>query len=342
MAKKVATWIAVPAMLLIFVLDIITIALSNSYVARVPVTPELFGGQNGNDRIHFLNTANSDAILIESNGRFALVDSGEGSENPRRDPGYPGFEDVVLRYLKKVAGDENGHVHLDFILITHLHYDHSGGLSAILADESITADKLYLRPYDPSYGKSYEPERWGLNSIYEQLVAAARARGLEPIGELPDKPFAFGDFTLQFYNAAPPEKTGHRGENLASVGVKVTKGAQSAFLASDITATSGSEQAVRGKIGEVTLLNIAHHGYFGSSTAPFLRELKPKIAIVTNALGKIYPNVKWNLTMIAHTPVFSTYNNDGIIASFTDGGEIVLTDHIHSDNKKPEEHSSGS
>ncbi|MCL2507807.1 MAG: MBL fold metallo-hydrolase [Oscillospiraceae bacterium] len=329
MAKKIATWIAVPAMILIFVLDIMTVALGNRYVAAVSVSPELFNEKNGGDRIHFLNTSNSDAILIESNGRFAMIDSGEGSENPRRDPGYYGFEETVLSYLKKAAGDENGRVHLDFILLTHYHYDHSGCLHAILTDDSITVGTVYMKPYDPSFGKSYEPHRWGLISIYEQLVRDVRARGLDPVGVLPNEPFPFGSFTLQFYNTVTPETRKNSGENLTCVGVKVTKGGQSAFLASDITATSGSEQAVRGQIGEVTLLKIAHHGYYGSSTAGFLRELKPKLAIVTNALGKIYPNVKWNLTMIARTPVFSTHNSDGIIASFTDDGMIVLTDHIH-------------
>ena len=82
--KKIATWIIVPLMAAIFALDILTVALSNTYCRRYSVEQESFGGENGDDRIHFLNTANSDAILIESNGKFALIDSGEGNSNPRR------------------------------------------------------------------------------------------------------------------------------------------------------------------------------------------------------------------------------------------------------------------
>ena len=82
-------------------------------------------------------------------------------------------------------------------------------------------------------------------------------------------------------------------------------------------------------IGDVDLLKIGHHGYFGSSSASFLRKLKPEIAIVTNQLGKIYPNVKWNLTMISKVSLYATYDNNGIIASFTDSGDIVLTKNIH-------------
>ena len=60
----------------------------------------------------------------------------------------------------------------------------------------------------------------------------------------------------------------------------------------------------------------------------FLKKLKPKIAIVTNYLGKIYPNVKWNLTVVAKVPIYSCVNRNGIIAAFTDDGRIVLTENI--------------
>ena len=81
--KKIATWIIVPLMLFIFLWDIFTVILGNINDKRVTVTPETFDGSY-TDRIHFLNTGNSDAILIESAGHFALIDAGEGSHNPRR------------------------------------------------------------------------------------------------------------------------------------------------------------------------------------------------------------------------------------------------------------------
>ena len=93
--KKIATWIIVPLMLGIFLFDIFTVVLGNVYNLRVSVRAEAFDGTY-TDRIHFLNTANSDAILLESDGHFALVDSGEGSENPRRKGVYPGFEQTVI------------------------------------------------------------------------------------------------------------------------------------------------------------------------------------------------------------------------------------------------------
>ena len=91
LARVIATWVVTGIMLSVFILDIITIALDNTYVSEVNIKNEAFTQETGVDRIHFLNTANSDCILIESNGHFALVDSGEGNENPRRKTEYKGF-----------------------------------------------------------------------------------------------------------------------------------------------------------------------------------------------------------------------------------------------------------
>ena len=52
----------------------------------------------GGDRIHFLKTGCSDAIIIESDGHFAMVDGGEDTDNPRNFPGLnlAGYEQEVL------------------------------------------------------------------------------------------------------------------------------------------------------------------------------------------------------------------------------------------------------
>lgn len=56
-------------------LDIICVAMCNRYQNKFEITPAQFSSDSTADRIHFLNTYNSDAILIESNGKFALIDS---------------------------------------------------------------------------------------------------------------------------------------------------------------------------------------------------------------------------------------------------------------------------
>ncbi len=327
--KKIATWIIVPLMAAIFVLDIVTVALCNQYSKSWLPQKENFTYEYGNDRIHFLNTANSDAILLESNGKFALIDAGEGNSNPRRKRAYKGYEAEVIQYIKKVAADENGVVSLEFILGTHCHYDHIGSFHAVITDPNIKIGQAYFKKLNPATDKDYELERWKINETYAQVIDDLNRLGVPVIDDLPDEEFPFGDFTLKFYNTVTPSQLDGKGENAASIGVKVTKGEKSAFLAADITKSTGLEQLLGESIGHVDLLKIGHHGYFGSSSAEFLELLSPEVAIVTNQLGKVYPNVKWNLTMEAKVPFFATYDNNGIIASFTDEDDIVLTNEIH-------------
>lgn len=328
-AKKIATWIIVPLMAAIFLLDIATVAIGNRYARKYYPTPERFNYENGDDRIHFLNTANSDAIIIESNGRFAMIDAGEGNNNPRRKTEYKGYEAEVVEYIKKVCKNADGEVYLDFILGTHCHYDHIGCYHAVISDTEIGIGKAYFKEFNPEIAKDYEVERWKIGEIYNQIMVDLAIRQIEVVNDLPKDEFAFGDFVLQFYNTVTPDELAGEGENASSVGVKVTKGNKTAFLAADITKSCGLEQLLGEKIGNVDLLKIGHHGYFGSSSREFLGLLKPEIAIVTNQLGKVYPNVKWNLTMSAKVPFYATYDCNGIIASFTDSGEIILTNDIH-------------
>lgn len=327
-AKKIATWIIVPLMAAIFILDIITVVLSNKYARAFYPEDETFSYQYGDDRIHFLNTANSDAIIIESNGKFAMIDAGEGNNNPRRDTEYKGYESEVVEYIKKTCVDENGEVYLDFILGTHCHYDHIGCFHAVISDNEIGIGKAYFKDFNPEIAKDYEIESWKIDEIINQIIDDLNNRNIEVVNQIPDY-MTFGDFDLEFFNTVTPESLAGEGENASSIGIKVIKGEKIAFLAADITNSCGLEPLLGEIIGDVDLLKIGHHGYYGSSSKKFLDNLNPEIAIVTNQLGKVYPNIKWNLIMHSKLPLYATYDCNGIIASFTDDGEIKLTKNIH-------------
>ena len=137
LARVIATIIISFVMFSVFSLDILTLVLCNKYEKNYALETDDFTLKNGDDRIHFLNTGNSDCILIESNGHFDLIDSGEGDENPRKTTPYEGYKDEVISYLKKVAKNESGEVYLDFILGTHNHYDHIGSFYEIISDDEI-------------------------------------------------------------------------------------------------------------------------------------------------------------------------------------------------------------
>lgn len=316
LARVIATWLITGIMVSVFVLDIITVILANKYVSQTNVEQFSYKKSSSADRIYFLNTANSDCILIESNGKFALVDSGEGNKNPRRKTEYKGYRDEVLSYIKKLAGDENGNVFLDFIVVTHLHYDHAGNFAEIINDKDIKIGKAFIKKYTTESFTETESEGWGNFTIYKDIMKALKGNKIEIVHNIPEKSFIFGDFEITFINCQQPVPDAPGGDNTNSIGVKLKKGNKSAFLAADITNSAGLEEKYANEIGDIDLLKIGHHGYYGSSSAKFLKTVKPEITICTNYIGKIYPNVKWNLTMVAKAAIFSTEHCNGIVADF--------------------------
>ena len=327
LARVIATWLVTSVMLFVFVTDMIVIAVGNSYVNRYDVKKDAPDTNYSDDKIHFLNTGNSDCIIIESNGKLALIDSGEGNKNPRKKTRYEGFEEDVINYILSFADKKTGTVVFDFVLGTHVHYDHVGGFEAIFSREDISAKKVYLKEYNSEESTDMESEDWGNKKTYENILSLLKERKIPVISDLPEEEFTFGDFTLRFLNTTTPKELLNRGENANSVGILLEKKGKTAFLASDFTRTCGLEQIYVNDIGDVDLLKIGHHGYYGTSSA-FLRQIKPEIAICTNFAGKMYPNVKWNLTAVSKSAIFYTDNRDGMIAYFTDDGEILLTSHI--------------
>ena len=131
--------------------------------------------------IHILPFAGTDAIVLESNGRFGIVDSGEDSDYPDgSDPRYPlrpgivkgsGVEDAVVAYLKNL-GVNSGN--LEFYLGTHPHSDHIGSADEIIRE--FRPQRVYLAEYQDSF-ISDEARLWDNQYVYDRAIAAAKETG---------------------------------------------------------------------------------------------------------------------------------------------------------------------
>lgn len=285
----------------------------------------------GVDRIHFMNTGSSDAILLESDGHFALIDAGEDSDNPRNLPGLEleGFEERVLQYLKDNAADENGKVYLDFVLGTHSHSDHIGGFDTVISDPDVDVGRAYLKVYDSSKIKKEEVEEWDNQEVYDQMVNALNAKNVPIISKPDGTPFKFGNFTITLFNTDDPKPVGKVGENDQSFGVLVEKNGTRVFLAGDMDNVTLDETRLARKIGKVDLLKVGHHSYQRSSSEVFIRTLMPKTCVVTNNFGSIHMPTMYNLIRVCDPDILITGKENGVIADIGDNGNISYYGEIH-------------
>lgn len=276
------------------------------------------------DRIYFLNTGGADAILIESGGKFALVDGAEDSDNPRGFPElvYEGTEEYVVETVKKIAGDENGKVQLEFVLGTHSHSDHIGGLDTLILDEDITVKTVFIKEYDESIINSYEINAWDNKEVFEQLISACKSRNVPVEHNISEDKFSFGNFTMKFCNTAETNSAEPVGENENAVGLLIEKNSMRAFLAADINNLDGDEDRLAEELGKINLLKVGHHGYNGSTTPVFVKALSPEFSVVTNRKGEISKEPLKNLNSV-NSMIFETGAFGGIVAEFKDE-EIVL------------------
>ena len=124
--------------------SIITAKTSNNKIATCTITVKNI------NKIHYISNGNSfvipsdgskgaspsNTIVLESNGHYALIDTGLNNNDSLN----PGHVNIVINYLKRIGVNK-----LDFIIISHAHYDHIGGLTEIL--DNIQTDVVYIKPY---------------------------------------------------------------------------------------------------------------------------------------------------------------------------------------------------
>ena len=117
--------------------DMDEISISDKQLVEGPIYDYGDESRNTVDRIHYINLNDgnpdhtSDAILIESNGHYGLVDASNRDGDSRfgiaSNSSASGA--AVLKYIASLGVD-----HLDFILVTHSHSDHLGGVPDIVKD----------------------------------------------------------------------------------------------------------------------------------------------------------------------------------------------------------------
>lgn len=229
-----------------------------------------------NGVIHFINCGRGDSFLIEQNGRFGLIDAsrpyaeaedvvesaGRGAEKSPDKSGQ-----AVVNYLNQLKVK-----HLDWILATHAHSDHIGGMPQI-AYHFVDENTKYLY-------KEYRETRENNEAFFTAAINSMKAKGAQ-LRDLTDKSyeFDFGEMHFKLINTNIHKKETKSGENQNSIAAIVTYKNKRIFLASDLEIED--DLRYKEEVGKVDLLKCSHHGA-GSSSFEFLNITRPTYTIITN------------------------------------------------------------
>ena len=296
----------------------------------------------GGNRIHFINLkskSGSDAILLESNGHFGLIDMGEDYDFPDgSNPLYPDrwgisranedtIEDRLFRHLKQVGVKK-----LDFVLGTHVHSDHIG-----------TADEVLKRyPVDRFYLKKYSDERittqwrlWDNLYNYDNAVRTALERGVTLIQDISDQDshFKLGNMDIQLYNYkneyGPDGKLKRvYDDNSNSIVAVVNVAGKKIYLGGDLDNDQGAEDRLGPVIGKVDMMKWNHH-YDAtiSNTVNFIENLSPSIVVQTSG-ADINRQSTTNLLREKNIQIIKAYSKtkDATVFDISDSGFSNVSD----------------
>lgn len=207
---------------------------------------------------HFIDVGQGDCTLFLSGDEAMLIDSGE-KENAQ----------TVLNTM-----DELGVKKLDYLVVTHAHTDHMGGMADILAVMP-TEHILLSEPSDQS----------GSAAVYEAFLDAADASGAEIILAKPDMTFSMGYASCK---VLAPFEVSQSEENNNSVVLHITAGPTSFLMTGDAETAVEKQIASRYPDLRATILKVGHHGSKTSTSRDFLTLLQPETAVISVGAGNSY------------------------------------------------------
>ena len=255
--------------------------------------------------IHYIDVGQADAALVLCDGKAMLIDGGNKDDSS-----------LIYSYLKNHSIS-----HLDYIIATHGHEDHVGGLAGALNYASVDTAYCSVSDYD--------------SEAFRDFVKYLNKQGKEiTIPNAGDR-FRLGSADVQIIavdsNASDP--------NNSSIMLRIVYGDTSFLFTGDAEREAEQNALYSGYDLESTVLKVGHHGSASSTEYVFLRQAAPQYAVISVGEDNTYGHPAEDALSRLRDADVHTFRTDlqGTIICVSDGTnvEFVVSKNPDADTLAP-------
>ncbi|MBU3110853.1 MBL fold metallo-hydrolase [Clostridium lacusfryxellense] len=205
---------------------------------------------------HFIDVGQGDCILIQVNNKNLLIDSGTTDSRKK-----------LIKYLKK-----NNIKKLDYVVATHPHEDHIGGMASV------------IKAFD--IGMFYAPKATATSESFVDMILALRSKSIKINISAPTISLDLGPSTSCVMLS--PNSTTYENVNNYSCVIKVSYKSSTYLFMGDAEELVEHELIKNGYDLKAQVLKVGHHGSKTSSSQEFLNIVSPEISIISCGFYNTY------------------------------------------------------
>ena len=239
--------------------------------------------------IDFIDVGQADSILVRNQDKVMIIDAGTNEEG-----------ETVVNYLKNL-----GITKIDYLIGTHPHEDHIGGLDDVINNFDI--------------GQIYMPKIETTTKTFEDVLDAIENKNLTITAPNKGDKIELGQAVGEFMTEPILDKDNL---NVSSLVLRLEFGNTSYLFMGD--AEEENEETIQWPKTDV--LKVGHHGSSTSSSESFLEQVQPQYAVIMAGKDNSYGLPKQETIDKLNNIGCEIYrtDEDGTIQMTSDGNAIEI------------------
>ncbi len=239
--------------------------------------------------VYFLDVGQADSILIRNKDKNMLIDAGNNNDG-----------DYLVSYFKSIGIEK-----FDYVVGTHAHEDHIGGMDNIIDNFEI--------------GKFYMPDKITTTKTFRDVLDALERKQIKfNVPEIGDE-LSFGDVNIRVIYVSSDDEL-----NDTSIVLKLTYKDISMLFMGD--ASTKVEEKILLQDLKSDVLKVGHHGSIYSTSEDFIKEVEPKISIIEVGKNNNYGHPRYEVIERLKNIGSKVYrtDEDGTIKVSSDGEKLKV------------------